>query len=51
MERVQIVSHDKEILFRVYVNDRLSHEYPVPKGYLADELKLLGDRAEVHNLA
>jgi hypothetical protein len=52
MERVQIVSQDKEIFFRVYMNDRLSHEYPVPKGsYLADELKLLGDRAEAQNLA
>jgi hypothetical protein len=51
MERVQIVSHDKEILFRVYMNDRLSHEYPVAKGYLADELKLLADRAQPHNLA
>jgi len=52
MERVQIVSHEKEIFFRVYVNDRLSHVYPVPKGaYLADELKLLANRAQPHNLA
>jgi hypothetical protein len=50
MERVQIVSHDKQILFRVYMNDRLSHEYPVPKGYLADELKLLANRVQPHNL-
>jgi len=51
MERVQIVSHDREIIFRIYMNDRLSHGYPVAKGYLADELKLLADRAEAHNLA
>jgi|SRR5580704_839017 hypothetical protein len=47
LERVQFVSHDKEILFRVYMNDRFSHEYAVPKGtYIAEELKFLGDRAE-----
>jgi hypothetical protein len=51
-ERVQIVPHEKEIFFRVYMNDRLSHQYPVRRGsYLADELKLLGDRAQAHNLA
>src|ERR1700730_18483821 len=52
MMRVQIVSREKEISFRVYMNDRFSHDYPVPKGtYLSDELKLLGDRAAAYNLA
>jgi hypothetical protein len=52
MERVQYVEHENEVFFRVYMNDRVSHDYPVPKGtVLADELKLLADRVEARNLA
>ncbi len=39
IERVQIVETAEEVFFRVYMNDRISHDYPVPKGtVLADEL-------------
>jgi hypothetical protein len=37
-------------LFRVYMNDRISHDYPVPKEtVLADELRMLADRMEARN--
>lgn len=52
MVRVQYVETEKEIFFRVYMNERISHDYPVPKGTtLAAELKLFGDRLEARNLA
>src|SRR4029077_19922399 len=52
MERVQIVETAEEVFFRVYVNDRISHDYPVPKGtVLADEFLMMADRMEVRNSA
>jgi hypothetical protein len=52
MVRVQMVETPEELIFRVYMNDRVSHDYPVPRGTdLADELKLLTDRFEARNLA
>jgi hypothetical protein len=52
IERVQIVETAEEVLFRVYMNDRISHDYPVPKGtVLADELRILADRMEARNSA
>jgi len=42
IERVQIVETAEEVFFRVYMNDRISHDYPVPKGtVLADELRMM----------
>ena len=52
MVRVQMVETAQELFFRVYMNERVSHDYPVPKGTnLADELKLLSDRMSDRNLA
>jgi hypothetical protein len=52
IERVQILETAEEVLFRVYMNDRISHDYPVPKGaVLADELRMLADRMEARNSA
>ena len=52
IERVQIVETAGEVFFRVYMNDRISHDYPVPKGtVLADELRMMADRMEVRNSA
>jgi hypothetical protein len=52
MERVQVVETAEEVFFRVYVNDRISHDYPVPKGtVLADELRMMADRMEARNSA
>jgi hypothetical protein len=52
MVRVQMVETAEELIFRVYMNDRISHDYPVPKGTnLSTELKLLADRMEARNLA
>lgn len=48
--RVQFVETPAEIFFRIYMNERVYHEYPVPKGTtMADELKLFADRVEAHN--
>ncbi|MGY4281172.1 hypothetical protein ACVWXO_000392 [Bradyrhizobium sp. LM2.7] len=45
IERVQIVETAEEVFFRIYMNDRISHDYPVPKGtVLADELRMMADR-------
>ena len=52
MERVQIVETAEEVFFRVYVSDRISHDYPVPKGtVLADELRMMADRMQARNSA
>ena len=52
MVRVQMVENAEELVFRLYMNDRVSHDYPVPKGTnLADELKMLADRMEARNSA
>jgi len=52
IERVQIVETAEEEFFRVYMNDRISHDYPVPKGtVLADELRMMADRMEARNSA
>jgi hypothetical protein len=52
IERVQFVETPEEIYFRIFVNERIYHEYPVPKGTtMADELKLFADRAEARNWA
>jgi len=52
IERVQIVETAEEVFFRVYMNDRISHDYPVPKGtVLADELRMMADRMEARNSA
>src|SRR5947208_12538037 len=31
IERVRIVETAEEVVFRVYINDRISHDYPVPR--------------------
>jgi hypothetical protein len=31
IERVWIVETAEKVLFRLYMNDRISHDYPVPK--------------------
>jgi hypothetical protein len=50
IERVQIVETAEEVFFRVYMNDRISHDYPVPKGtVLADELRMMADRMEARS--
>jgi hypothetical protein len=52
MVRVQMVETAEELIFRVYMNDHVSHDYPVPKGTnIATELKLLSDRMEARNQA
>jgi hypothetical protein len=52
IERVQIIETAKDVFFRVYMNDRISHDYPVPKGtVLANELRMLADRMEARNSA
>jgi hypothetical protein len=52
IERVRIVETAEEVVFRVYMNDRISHDYPVPRGtVLADELRMLADRMEARNSA
>jgi hypothetical protein len=52
IERVQIVETAEEVFFCVYMNDRISHDYPVPKGtVLADELRMMADRMEACNSA
>ncbi|OCK59766.1 hypothetical protein [Bradyrhizobium sp. LMTR 3] len=52
IERVEIVETAGEVLFRVHMNDRISHDYPVPKGtVLADELRMLADRMKARNSA
>lgn len=50
IERVQFVETPTDIFFRVYMNERVYHEYSVPKGTtMADELKLFADRVEARN--
>jgi len=52
IERVRIVETAEEVVFRVYINDRISHDYRVPRGtVLADELRMLADRMEARNSA
>jgi hypothetical protein len=52
IERMQIVETEEEVFFRVYMNDRISHDYQVPKGtVLADELRMMADRMEARNSA
>ena len=49
---MQIVETAEEVFSRVYMNDRISHDYPVPKGtVLADELRMMADRMEARNSA
>ena len=48
--RVQFVETPTDIFFRIYMNERIYHEYPVPKRTtMADELKLFADRVEARN--
>ena len=52
IERVQIVETAEQVFFCVYMNDRISHDYSVPKGtVLADELRMLADRMDARNSA
>lgn len=52
MQRVQYVETPENVFFRVYLSDRLFHEYPVPRNTtLAVELKEFGDRVEARNMA
>ena len=52
IERVWIVETAEKVLFRLYMNDRISHDYPVPKGtVLADELRMLADPMEARSSA
>jgi hypothetical protein len=45
MQRVQLVESSKEVLFRVFLTDRLFHEYPVPiNTTLSEDLRFLADR-------
>lgn len=52
MKWVQYVETEKAVSFRIFLSDRLYHEYPVPKGTtLATELKAFGDRVQARNAA
>lgn len=52
MQRVQYVETPETALFRVFLTDRLFHEYPVPRNTtLGEELKVFGDRVEARNAA
>jgi hypothetical protein len=52
MQRVQYVETPDTVYFRVFLSDRLFHEYPVPRDTtLGTELKLFGDRVEARNMA
>lgn len=52
MKWVQYGESEETAFFRVFLSDRLYHEYPVPKGtILATELQAFGDRVEARNSA
>ena len=52
MKRVQYLATPNEVFFRVFLSDRVSHDYPVPRGTtLATELEIFGNRVEALNLA
>jgi hypothetical protein len=52
MKWVQYGENEETVFFRVFLSDRVFHEYPVPKNTtLATELKAFGDRVEARNLA
>jgi hypothetical protein len=52
MKWVQYSESAEAVFFRIFLSDRLYHEYPVPKGTtLAAELKAFGDRVEARNLS
>src|SRR5258705_8962397 len=52
LERAPIVETAEDVFFRVYMNDRISHAYQVPKGtVLADELRMMADRMAAGNSA
>jgi hypothetical protein len=52
IHHVQYSERSGEIFFRIYMNERLYHEYPIPPNTtLATELKLFADRVEARNLA
>jgi hypothetical protein len=52
MKRVQYIEMPEKVFFRVFLTDRLFHEYPVPRDTTsAAELKLFGDRVEARNMA
>lgn len=52
MTRVQYVETPEIGFFRVFVNDRIYHEYPVRNDtVLGSELKLFGDRVVARNEA
>jgi hypothetical protein len=51
MKWVQYAENEDTLSFRIFLTDRLYHEYPVPKNTtLATELKAFGDRVEARNL-
>jgi hypothetical protein len=52
MKWVQYVETEEAVSLRIFLSERLFHEYPVPKDTtLAAELKAFGDRVEARNLA
>jgi hypothetical protein len=52
IHHVQYNERNGEIFFRVYMSDRIYHEYPIPRNTtLATELKLFAERVEARNLA
>lgn len=52
IQRVQYVETPETLLFRIYLNDRIFHEYPVPHDTnLGIELKKFADQLELRNLA
>lgn len=52
MRWVQYAENEEKVFFRIFLADRVYHEYAVPKGTtLATELKAFGDRVEARNLA
>jgi hypothetical protein len=52
MKWVQYAEYEDRVCFRIFLADRLYHEYPVPKNTtLAAELKAFGDRVEARNEA
>ena len=52
IHRVQYVQTEETVFFRIFLNERVYHEYPIDRNTsLAQELMRFADRAEDRNLA
>jgi hypothetical protein len=52
IHRVQYIQNPETVYFRIFVSDRIYHEYPIDRDTsLAEELMRFADRAEARNLA